>query len=214
MILATIGFSQQINHTSGTNLAGALYTTGLSTFIDTTAGTTNYFYVDLDDFYYVDYNPLVVSDVLTVTGSSANDSAGVDSIYGATVATVNISSNLQYLGTIYVSFDNQGAAPTADSLGGYVINVTPGVYTNQSTKSLATADWGAAITLETVRQINDYFAINNVYVHATKYKLIPPQVLRFGINAPSANSGMDDSTMVYWDYAYPAIYHTHEVQKP
>ena len=140
---------------------------------------------------------------------------GLDSLYGTSSITVAQSSNLQYLGTFYVSFDNWGvASPTTDSLGGIEITATPGIYTTVS-KSLALADWGDAIELEEVKQIGDYFAINNVYIHATKYKILPPEVLRLGINAPATTRvGCDDSTAVYWDFVYPAVYHVHEAQKP
>ena len=207
MILTVAGFMQQLKHTQGTNLGGTEYTAGLGTYIDTTAATTNYFYVDLDDFYWMDIFPMATTG--TVTGFSS-DTVGLDSISGAT--TVAHSSNLFYIGTFYVSFDNQGAAPTADSLGGYSITATPGFYTTAS-KSLAAADFGTAIELEEVREVNDYFTINNVYLHATKYKLFPPQIVRLGISPPATNSGMDDSTMVYWDFVYPQIYNVHGAQK-
>lgn len=190
LILTVAGFSQQINHTVGTNLAGTAVRSIV--YLDTTAATTNEIYVDLDDWYPIDLNPAVYDS-----------------------ATALINSNLLWLGTFYVSFDNQGTgSPTTDSLAGITIKATPGIYTTAS-KSLASADWGSAITLETVRQAGDYFAINNVYVHATKYKLIPPELLRLQINAPAASdTDCDDSTAVYWKFSYPAIYHEHEVQKP
>jgi len=202
LVLSGFVMAQQMNHTWGTNLAGEDYAGGLGTFIDTTAGTTNYIYVDLDDYYFIDPGPLVIDYDMDL-------GSGEDSTLDGTVKN---NSDRMYLGTFYVSFDNQGAAPTADSLGGYFINVTPGIYTTEN-RSLALADWGTAVTLETIRVIGDYFAVNNAYIHASKYKLFPPQVIRLGINAPSSNKGMDDSTMVYWDFSYPGIYHVHEVQK-
>ena len=201
--------AQQLNHTWGTNLAG----TEMSklTYIDTTAASTNSIYIDLNDFYPgYDINPLNITQ--TITGASTNDSAGVDSIYVGTAAVYS-NSDRQYVGTFYVYFDNQGAAPTADSLH-YTIAAAPGVY-NSSTKSLANVDWGSNVTLESILKINDYLSINNVYLHATLKKSFPPEVIRLQINAPATTEvGLDDSTEVSWDFVYPAMYHQEAIQKP
>lgn len=212
IILTIAGFSQQLNHTWGVDVSGSAMTKIAE--IDTTAATTNTFYVDIDDFYFVDWYPLTVTDVMTITGSSS-DTVGVDSIYGSSTQTVYSNSTRQYIGTLYTYFDNWGVkAPTTDSLAGYTINVAPGVY-NSTSYSIANVDWGTNVVLETVRQAGDYLSIKNVYVHASVGKSLPPRILRFQINAPAtSNTNLDDSTEVSWDFVYPAIYHVHEVQKP
>jgi len=188
MILPMLLFSQQMNHSWGTNLAGETLS-GLN-YITVTDGGTNAIYVDLNDWYPIDISPLFSDD-----------------------SVVNISSDRMYLGTFYTNFDTKGAAPTADSVYFY-IKVYPGIYTTTS-KSLASAVWGSAITLETVAETGDYFAINNVYLHASKYKHFPPEVIKLSIDnhADISAVGSDDSIKVDWNFTYPAIYHEHEVQK-
>lgn len=184
--------AQQLNHTWGTNLAGE--TLIEIAHFDTTAAETNEIYVDLNDWYPgFDINPLV------------NDDSAV----------VALNSDRMYLGTLYAGFDNWGTgSPTTDSLVNITINVAPGIYTS-SAKSLAEVDWGTAVTLETIEVAGDYFAVNNVYIHATKYKTFPPEVIVFTINPPATTEpGCDDSTSVAWDFVYPAMYHQEAIQKP
>ncbi len=200
--LTTIGLGQQLNHTWGTNLGGNVVRS--IPLLDTTAATTNYIYVDLNDYYMSDINPLVIDYDMDI------GSGGDSTLDG----TVKINSDRMYIGTFYVSFDNTGADAAGDSLGGIEITATPGVYT-ESAKQLSEADWGTPVEMEEVKQVGDYFAINNVYLHATKYKHYPPEVIRLGINAPATTRpGCDDSTAVYWDFVYPAIYHSEEAAKP
>jgi hypothetical protein len=215
MLFAIPLFAQQLNYTWGCIQGGTAYDGAGLAFIDTTNGTTNDIYIDLNDWYPgFDINPLVSNDVLTITGSSENDSAGVDSIYGSTTSTTIISSNLFYIGTFYVAFDNQGVgAPTTDSLK-YTIKAYPGVHTAAS-RMFAGVDWGTAVTLETIATVNDYFSVNNVYVHATKYKHYPPECIKLEI-APTGGAktaNCDDSTFVNWRFAYPAIYQVHKERK-
>jgi len=186
LTLASFVFAQQMNHTSGfkTSSGDSWGNEGI-TFIDTTTGTTNDIIIKLNDWYPgFDINPY-------------NDTSGV----------VLLNSNLFYIGTFYVSFDNQGiTAPTTDSLL-YTIKAYAGMY-NSSDKTIANIKWhGTAVTLETVATVNDYMAINDVYVHATKYKHYPPEVIKLEI-APSGSSGCDDSTAVDWNFTYPQIYQT------
>jgi hypothetical protein len=203
LILSIPILAQQVNYTWGVKADGSAYDGAGLVYIDTTRNTTNDIYVDISDYYPFEPNPYMVS----YTGASS-DTVGLDSLY---YAEFNNSSRATF-GTFFCSFDNQGTAnPTTDSVL-FTIKVYPGVYTTAS-KSLAGVYWGSAVTLETVERINDYFSINNVYVHSTKYKTFPPEVLKFEI-APIGRSGADDSTSVAWRYAYPAIYHVHEVQKP
>ena len=176
-------FAQQMNYTSGLRAAsGDLWTNDGLTFIDTTSSTNNYVIVDLSDYFWTaDINPLFSDD-----------------------SVVNINSDRFYVGTLYVLFDNQGVeAPTTDSLL-YTISVAPGVYTTE-TRAVAGAKFGTAVTLETIETINDYLSINNVYLHASKYKFFPPEVIRFNI-APTGDKDCDDSTKVNWRFAYPQIY--------
>jgi hypothetical protein len=177
-------FAQQVNYTWGVKTpSGDAWGAGL-TYIDTTVGTTNNIIVDLKDYFLgFDISPAVTTD-------SANTS-------------YLLTSERFYLGTFYCAFDNQGVAPTADSLN-YTIKVYPGVY-NSDALAIASIHWGAAVTLETINVINDYLSVNNIYVHATKYKHFPPEVFKLEI-APIGYTGCDDSTAVDWRVAYPQVY--------
>ena len=208
IFLLTFLGAQQIGSTTGTNLNGDAWDRAGQIPAAKTSSYVAYF--DIDDYYWWDANPLFSNDVLTITGSSS-DSVGVDSIYGSTTSTVAINSDRSVFGTLFVAFDNFGtASPTTDSVL-YTISATPGVYTTNS-RALASVDWGDAITLETVATINDYFSINNVYFHATKYKHFPPEVWKFTL-ASINRSGWDDSTKVRWTYRYPQVIKTVKERK-
>jgi hypothetical protein len=202
--------AQQINHGTGTNLAGE----SLSRFVYLTAtdGANNYVYFDMDDYYFVDWYPLFVTEVLTLSGDGPND-VGMDTLTASTTTTVYSNSDRMYIGTLYISFDTQGAAPTADSVY-HLIKAAPGIYTSAS-ESLASADFGSEVTLETVAEVGDYFSINNVYIHSTATKVLCPQILRINIDnhADVSSVGADDSVAAYIDFAYPAIYTERKTHK-
>ena len=68
------------------------------------------------------------------------------------------------------------------------------------------------MTLETIAVVNDYYSINNVYVHASKYKHWPPEVVKIEI-APTGGAksdACDDSTHVSWRVAYPQVVKPYE----
>lgn len=203
--------AQQINHTTGMNMAGETQTGFV--YLTCSDGADNLLYFDLDDYYFVDWNPMIVNDIMTITGYDDSTDTGVDSLAGSTTATVYSNSSRQYIGTLYVSFDALGSSAATDSVY-HLIKAAPGIYTTSS-KSLASADFGTDVTLETVAQVGDYFSVNNVYVHSTAAKLLCPQILRINIDnhADISSVGSDDSVAAYIDFAYPAIYHVHEVQK-
>jgi len=187
LIMALPLFSQQINYTWGLQADGSYYTGNGITYIDTTTGTTNNIYVDLLDYYPIDYNPLFSDDSVVI-----------------------VNSDRMYIGTLYVNFDNKGADASNDSIL-FTIKAYPGIYTS-STKPLVGAAWGSAVTLETIARKGDYFSVNNVYLSSTKYKHLPPPLIKLEI-APIGRAGADDSTAVDWSFAYPAIYKVHEERK-
>ena len=181
--MVSFAFSQQLNYTSGrTTPGGALWSNDGITYIDTLTGTTNDIIVDLDDYALgYDINPVATTD-------SANTG-------------YLLNSNRFVLGTFYCYFDNQGTgSPTTDSVL-YTIKVYPGVYTSEN-KAISGLKYGTAVTLETIRVVNDYLSINNVYVHATKYKHFPPEAIKIEI-APIGDADCDDSTKVNWRMVYP-----------
>ena len=192
-------YAQQVNYTLGKKTtSGDAWKLSDITYLDTVAATTYTFVFDLNDYYLWDYNPLVISEVLS--------SPAADSVISTT--TTAISSNLMYLGTFYGYFNCTNAT---DSLM-FVISAYPGVY-GVDTKSDAAIDFGDAITLETIRTVNDYLSINNVYIHATKYKLLPPEVIKIVISQ-TADEDKDDSISFDWKFAYPALIHQVKERKP
>ena len=184
MAFVSFCFSQQLNYTWGMNSVGTLYTGAETAYIDTTDDTYTDIMVDLSDYFWGnDIGPAVTTD-----------SANTDYL---------MNSDRFILGTVYVNFDNQGtASPTTDSLH-YTISATPGMY-NTASRAVSGCKWGSAVTLETVDQAGDYLAINNVYLHATKYKHFPPEIIRLRI-APIDYAGLDDSTAVNWRFVYPQV---------
>ena len=203
LFLAGMAHAQQLDFTCGLQQSGSAYSGAGLVYIDTTGGTTNDIYVDLVDYYpFGDLYPAIVTDTITV--AAGGDSTMAGSLYD--------NSTRQYIGTFYVYFDNQGASAATDSLAGYTIKVTPGCYMTAS-RSIASAKFGTAVTLETVRQVGDYLAINNVYIHASKGKLFPPEIIKLQINAPAtSDADLDDSTAVNWRFVYPEVYHPEQIQ--
>ncbi len=192
LLLTVPLMAQQLDYSFGYIEGGTAYSGAGLTFIDTTSGTTNNIYYDLNDYWLGnDISPLFSDD-----------------------SVLNINSDRFIIGTFYCAFDNQGLkAPTTDSLK-YTIKVYPGVYTTAS-KAFAAVDWGTAVTLETLETVNDQFTINNVYVHATKYKHYPPECIKIEI-APTGGAktaNCDDSTFVNWQFVYPEIYQIYKERK-
>lgn len=181
MVLSVGVFAQQINSKWGYDTWGNSRTGAAISYLDTAATTQEDFIFDIGDWYPFDVSPLFSDD-----------------------SVVNINSDRLYIGTFYGGFDTQGtAAPTTDSVL-YYIKAYPGIYTTAS-KSISLVDWGTAITLETIAQAGDYFSINNVYVHASKYKHFPPEVLKIEITDID-RAGADDSVKFAYRFRYPAIY--------
>ena len=181
ILMVSFCYSQQYNFTSGVKTpSGAAWGNGGITFIDTTTGTTNNIIVDLADYYPYDVNPM----------------------YDSTSSEVTSSSRM-YIGTFYSYWDNQGTGQSATDSLKYTIKVYPGIYTTEN-KSVAGIKYGSAITLETISRVADYYSINSVYIHATKYKVHPPEVVKIEL-APSGSANCDDSTKVNWRYVYPQL---------
>jgi hypothetical protein len=171
LFLTVLAGAQQINYTYGLQTPSAAAWNGNGiVYIDTTTGTTNDIIVDLNDFYWLDPFPTVISF----------DSAGSATLYS--------NSTRYYLGTFYCMFDNQGSvSPTTDSVL-FTIKSYPGVY-HSASQPISGIKWGTAVTLQTIKEVNDYMSVNNV------------------------DSDADDSTGVYWRFAYPAIYQTAKERK-
>jgi len=179
LIIPLVLSAQQINYSLGLKAtSGDPWTVAGITYLDT--ATTYDFIFDLNDYYFWDYNPLVISD-------STDD--------------VAVNSNLMYLGTFYANFNCQNAADSVI----LKLDVFPGLYGVDS-RAVASVVWGDTVELETIRCANDYFDIQNIYVHATKYKILPPELLMIRLRDVT-DGDQDDSIQVDWKFAYPAIIH-------
>lgn len=196
MLLCLVVNAQQINYSLGLKTtSGDAWKLADITYLDT--ATTYDFIFDLNDHYLYDYNPLFVTEVLT--------SPDLDSVIST--STVQVSSNLMYIGTFYANFD---VVKAADSII-YKLDVFPGVFGTDN-RAAAGIVWGDTLELETIRTIGDYFDIQNIYVHSTKYKHLPPEVIRIRLR-DLVDSDQDDSIAFDWKFAYPAIIQTVKERK-
>jgi hypothetical protein len=188
LFLAFVAYGQQVNSTWGLKTSGDAWDGAGITYIDTTTGTTNDIVIDIDDYFFVDANPLFSDDSVIIG-----------------------SSDRALVGTFYSYWDNQGTASAATDSLLYTIKAYPGIYTTDS-KAVSGVKYGSAITLETIAVINDYYTELNVYLDSSIGKAIPPEVLKIEL-APSGDSDCDDSTKVNWVFRYPAIYKVHKERK-
>lgn len=188
LLLPLFIFGQQVNYTFGKKTpSGANWNGAGIVYLDKTAGTTNNIIVDLNDFYPLDIYPAV--------GDTSGNA---------------IDGKYFYAGTFYAFFENQGtASPTTDSML-YTVKAYPGVYVGVN-KPIASIKWGTAVTLETLRKVDEYMSVNNIYLSTTENAL-PPEVIKLEI-APINDNDIDDSTAVYWRVAYPAIYQYEKEKK-
>lgn len=203
ILFLSIGlYAQQINYTWGVKTpSGDDWAGNAITYIDTTTGTTNDFVFDLNDFYWLDAFPVE-------TNATGDFGSGGDSTLAAALYS---NSTRFFVGTFYGQFDNQGTgSPTTDSVL-FTIKAYPGVYSGAS-KAISGIKYGTAVTLQTIRVVNDYFSANNVYIHSSLGKSMPPEVIKIEV-APIGTSDADDSTAFSWKFAYPAIYQQQKEHK-
>lgn len=197
MLLCLVVNAQQINYVLGKHAtSGDAWKLSEITYLDT--ATTYDFIIDLNDYYFWDYNPLVVTEVMTAPKA--------DSMI--TTSTVQNSSRYMYIGTFYCYFD---VVKAADSII-FKIDAFPGIY-GLDNKSDATIVWGDTVELEAVRTIGDYFSSNNVYIESGDYKVLPPEVIRIRLR-DVVDGDQDDSIAFDWRFAYPGIIRTVQERKP
>ena len=184
-ILPLVLFGQQINHTWGYETDGTAYTETGSVNVDSAASVTTIF--DMQDYFYLDYNPLV-----------PNDSA---------VYALN-SDRLNY-GTFWYKFDLENAT---DSVM-YTIKVYPGFMdyhpNDESRITVANIDYSTTATT-LVDTTSDTWTTNdiqwtavNVYISDAEGKILPPEFLKVVIDFQRLSC---DSVDVYKDFVYSAVY--------
>lgn len=189
LFLTGIAYTQQLDFTWGVKQSGTAWDGAGKVYLDTTAATSTDFYVDLSKYYPgFDLKPIYVDSVTNLG-----------------------DSDRQLIGTLYGYFDCQGTgSPTTDSVK-YLIKVYPGVYATAS-RSIASAKFGTAITLETVLQAGDYLSIKGVYI-LDAVKLLPPELIKVTVG-PAATKvpAIDDSVAFYWRLVYPEVHNQEAIQ--
>lgn len=180
-------FSQQINYTWGRTTAGVAYNQEGVQYCDSARIQIVF---DMQDYYPLDFNPLVTDDsVLYAQGS-----------------------NLSFVGTLWYYFD---AYRSTDSTNYYIIAKSGNMIYQPNDASRITAAnlfFGADSILlrTTVRAVGDFtgWKFVNVYVNASTdansvvRKFLPPEFVKVDFNWAG---GAADSMNVYWNFAYPAI---------
>ena len=181
LLLVCLANAQQINHTWGYTTAGVAYTQTGAVDVDSAATTSIVF--DMQDYYPLDFNPLV------------NDDSAV----------VAINSNRMFYGTFWLYVDVETATDTTS----ININAYPGFMTYYSgtgdrisTSNLTFSTTATAVLNEVAYTANDrqWFA-TNVYISDTEGKILPPEFIKLAITFDTATN---DSLDIYWDFVYPA----------
>lgn len=194
LAMTMCAFAQQINYTWGYNTSGTAYTqTG---YQDADSSTTINIVFDMQDYYPLDFTPLV------------SDS-------GVIIA----NSNRQHLGTLWLRVDAQNAADSSN----YYVEAYPGnmIYHPNDNSRITTSNLNFSTTATTLVDTSDQkgdiqWQFVNVYVNSsqddnsTTTKHLPPEFVKvkigFGINAA-------DSIDVYWNFAYPALYESEQSRR-
>lgn len=178
-LLPFLIFGQVINHTWGYTTAGVAYTqTGTGT-IDSIA-TTNIVF-DLQDYSYLDWNPLALDSVTALYNSDALFIGTfwyrIDLQNATDSSSVRIEANPGFM----IYHPNDGSRITTTNL-------------NFSTTDIALQDSGTHTT-------NDIqWTPLNVYLSATT-KVLPPEFIKINI---LYSADTNDSLSFYWDFVYPA----------
>lgn len=183
-----IAFGQQINHTWGYTTAGASwYQTGAQ---DQDSSSTISIVFDMQDYYPLDYSPLVSDDSVIIN-----------------------NSNLQFLGTFWYRIN---AENSTDSVG-YAIKAYSGnlVYYPGSGARISATNINFSTTATTLIDTSTTLAVNdvqwsflNVYVNSSTnaasavQRHLPPEFVKL---AMTFQNNAADSLDVYWNFAYPAV---------
>jgi hypothetical protein len=205
ILLSGFLIAQQINHTWGYTTAGVAYNQTGSANTDSIDTIDIVF--DLQDYYYLDWYPLTVNDILTISGDGP-DTVGVDTLSGTTTATVYSNSTRLYYGTFWYRIDMENAADTSKIL----IRAYPGnmVYFPSDDSRITTTNINFSTTATTLLADTSSYTANdrqwtslNVYINETAGKVLPPEFIKLNIDFVGTTN---DSIDVYWDFAYPAVY--------
>ena len=176
-------FSQQINYDWGYNTSGTAYNQSGVADLDSN-GTITIIY-DLQDYYFMDWNPLALDSV-----------------------TVLYNSDALFLGTFWYRWDLQNAA---DSIM-FTIKAYPGnmIYHPNDGSRITTSNINFSTTAITIVDTtagtyttNDIqWTGANVYLNAS-VRMLPSEFLKIVMDLEQVSC---DSIDGYWNFAYPAVY--------
>ena len=199
LIIPLITFSQQINYTWGQTVAGVNYT---QIGVQDCDSARIKIVFDMQDYYYLDYNPLFVTQLLS--------SPKADSVISTT--TIASNSNLMYIGTLWYYID---AYRATDSVNYYIIGKSGNYIYHPNNISRITAanvffGTDSILLVSGTRAVGDFtgWKFVNVYVNAstdagsTIHKYLPPEFVEVDFNWLG---GASDSIDVYWNFAYSAL---------
>lgn len=203
LFLSLFALSQQINYTWGTNTSGTAYTQTGQGSLDSSSTVSIVF--DMQDYYWLDYYPLVVSDTSDI-------STGGDSVQAAAVYD---NSNRHHFGTFWLRLDAQNAT---DSVG-YALKAYPGnlVYHPNDESRVTTTNVNFGTTATTIVDTGATKAVNdiqwtpyNVFLNYSANKFLPPEFIKITL---TFQKNAADSMAAYWNFAYPAVYEFYQTQR-
>ena len=170
-----------MNYTWGYTTAGVAYTEGGLSNVD--SSTTTNIVFDMQDYMYVDYNPVASDDSVIILNST----------------------RMNY-GTFWFYLDMENATDSSS----ININAYPGfmTYYSGSGNRLATANISYSTTATAILNESSYTAndrqwfATNVYLSDTEGKILPPEFIKLAISFDSATN---DSLALNWLFVYPAV---------
>jgi len=182
-------FSQQLNYTFGVDAQGDALS-GSFTSLDSTGATSYDIYLDLNDYYPYDVNPLV---------HDTQDSDSTNAYLG--------SSDKAVIATLYYYFDADAA--TDSTVGDW--DASSGVYSTSSLTMAGTLFDGTPVKQSDVSGAGDLFGHINIYTESGK--LFPPEVLKITFDVDPAVAEVSAGLDLYYRIVYPQIYKVHEERK-
>jgi hypothetical protein len=185
LVLTVSLFSQQLNYTFGVDAQGDALS-GSFTNLDSTGATSYDIYVDLNDYYPYDVNPVALGD-------SSDDVVG--------------SSDVAVLATVYYYFDVDAA--TDSVVGDW--DASSGVYSTSNLTMAATLFDATPVKQADVSGANDIFGHINIYTESGK--LFPPEVIKITFDVDPAAAEVSTGVDLYYRVVYPQIYKVHEERK-
>ncbi len=194
LLLAGFCFGQQINHTYGTTTAGGAYTSSGAS-ID--SGTTVTVILDLQDYFYTDFNPTVYDSVTALANSDAFFLGTLWFYLNADSTNDSTNLNIDVYPAGFTYDDNDGNRIEAAE---YTVSTTAVVLRDSSTtRTLGDILWSAV----------------NIYLNAST-RFLPPEIiqLKFAIFDPAGSGGTEMSGgFIHWDFVYTAVYESQQNQR-